>query len=252
MARACRSCCFWWDLGRSCTFCPAGIIPGTLFGAGVGGLANFTGALIGGTDPGSALLWGAAGGFIGGGISGGLQAHALGRNILTGAAPKPIPVPVPLSTPINPGEIRGVGQTAGQELVDATVESPVLGKSWPWRPASELSDIERVQSMLSRTFDPQEAAMLRNHFPYKEGLVPHNSLLKSVDAGGTGRIVTGANATHYRFTQFINRGNNVQIVVMQGVIGTNNWQLIQNVVIPKSLSPIAPSTIYMHGYGVIR
>lgn len=186
-----------------------------------------------------------------------LQAHAQGLNIWTGKAPQPAPAPISLSAPAGDIPIRGGGQTTAQGLVDAPDVAPTggsagSGKAWSWQPAKKLADVEQVQSMLSETFDPQEALMLRNHLPFKEGAVPHSSLLKSVDAGGTGRLVSGANATHYRYTQFINRGNEVQIVVMQRPIGTTNWQIIQNVVIPKSLSPIVPQTIYMHGYGVIR
>ncbi|MGI0016026.1 MAG: RHS repeat-associated core domain-containing protein, partial [Nitrososphaera sp.] len=136
--------------GGLAVLAPAGIIPGAAWGAGTGAFANAVGAYISGTDMGQAVLWGAAGGFIGGGISGGLQAHALGRNILTGKAPQIAPAPIPLSAPAGDIPIRGGGQTTTQGLVDApdvvpTGGSASSGKSWPWRPAQRLNDIEQIQ-----------------------------------------------------------------------------------------------------------
>lgn len=97
--------------GALAPFAPAGIIPGAIFGAGVGYTSNFVGAMIAGTDPYSAGLWGAAGGFVGGGLVGGLQAHVQGLNVWTGNAPKPILAPVPMSSQLSADDIpiRGRG-----------------------------------------------------------------------------------------------------------------------------------------------
>ncbi len=247
--------------GAASLLAPAGIIPGALYGAGTGGVIGGLTSELAGGDFWSGFIPGAIGGGIGGGIGGYQQAKGLGRNIWTGAAPDAVPAPVPLSAPVGDIPIRGGGQTTTQGLVDAPDVVPSGGavgsaKSSPWRPSTKLSDVEQVQSMLSGTFDPQEAAMLRNHFQahnelYSGGMRA-SSLRKPLDAGGTLRAGVGANRTHYRVTSFINRGDNVQIVVLQRSQGTTQFKVIQNVLVPRSMSPIVPNTIYRHGYGVIR
>ncbi|MGH7494145.1 MAG: RHS repeat domain-containing protein, partial [bacterium] len=125
---------------------PAGIIPGAVSGAVVGAFANFTGAIISGGDPRSAALWGAAGGFVGGGISGGLQARALGHNLLTGKAPSL--APVPLSGAIGEIPIRSGGQSIPQSLDELDVlpsQADELAEVsiGPMRPVT--SDAVRIQ-----------------------------------------------------------------------------------------------------------
>lgn len=100
-----------------------------MFGAVVGAFASFTGAVISGSDPRSAALWGAAGGFVGGGISGGLQARALGRPLLTGKEPSL--APAPLSGSIGEVAIRGGGQNSIPQSLDEVLPSQ----------ADELADV---------------------------------------------------------------------------------------------------------------